>query len=81
MREEKPEKPLWPKTPLQWLGVLAMVFFALSLWDVVMQNFRDPFPQLRQDINQADRELEQFRQSIKEMNESSAGGGNGQTEP
>lgn len=77
MREDKPEKtekPLWPKTPLQWLGVLGMIWLALNLWDVVMQNFREPFPELRQDINQADRELEQLRRSIDEANESSAGG-------
>ena len=68
MREEKPEKPLWPKTPLQWLGVLAMVWLALNIWDVVMENFREPFPELKRQIEDAQRENEEFRRLVEEAN-------------
>ena len=66
--EQKPEKPLWPKTPLQWLGVLGMVWLALNIWDVVMENFREPFPELKRQIEDAQWETEEFRRLVEEAN-------------
>jgi hypothetical protein len=66
---EKKSKQLWPQTPLQWLGVLVLLFLAYSAWEAVGNIVEDPYPELTAANEAARRATEKHERLVKELEE------------
>ena len=66
MNEKKP-KQNWPQTPLQWLGVLVLLFLAYSAWEAVGNQFEDPFPELTAAQRKADESLRELQEARERL--------------
>lgn len=64
--KETNQRQLWPKTPLQWLGVLVLLFLAYSAWEAAINTTRDPFPEGTRANERLERSIENLRRAQEE---------------
>jgi hypothetical protein len=71
MSEKKPRQN-WPQTPLEWLGVLVLVFLAYSAWEAVHNIASPPETESTRAMDEYSRSIEATNRAVEKVKEREA---------